>query len=197
MFRFELRLAAFFLMLFIILSANAFAEKVKPLNPDCDVCPVVICYDGDEAKRILGKAGIQFLLKLKDIGQKTIKIDLDGLQKIGSENDSDQGYELTVYGYKHLIAINSIRGGGTIKIKTDYKNISAEGASNAWAPEIHLTPRTYNQIEKEDDLEIAWEKFKESRLYQYINNNSESHSLWNKKLSKMVLYILEAIAASN
>ncbi len=197
MHRFELRLAAFFLMLFIILSTNAFAEKVKLLNPDCDVCPVVICYDGDEAKSILGKAGIQFLLKLKDIDQKTIKIDLDGLQKIGSENDSDQGYELSVRSYKHLISIRSIRDGALIKIKTDYKNLSAEGALNVWSPEIQLKPRTHAQIEKEDDLETAWIKIKESRLYQYINNNSENHSLWNKNLSKMILYVLEAVTALN
>ena len=42
-----------FSLLFII-STFAFAESVKSLYPDCEVCPVVISYDGDEARNILG-----------------------------------------------------------------------------------------------------------------------------------------------
>jgi hypothetical protein len=191
MHRLKLWLVISFLALFIIFPLNVFAERVKPLNPDCDVCPVVICYDGDEAKGILGKAGIQLLLKLKEIEKKTIKIDLDGLKKIGSEKDSDEGYELLVFGYKHLISINSIRYGAVIKIRTDYRNLNSEGVSNSWTPEIHLKPDNNIQIEKDDDLETAWNKFKKSPLYHSINNNSMDHSGWTDNLRKMVLHVLE------
>jgi hypothetical protein len=48
------------------------AESVKPLNPDCVVCPVVISYDGSEAKKILGDNAAQQILNLGKIKQKII-----------------------------------------------------------------------------------------------------------------------------
>ena len=169
------------------------AEVVKPLNPDCDVCPVVISYGKDETKKILGTKGMHLLSLLKKIDSKTSKIDLDGLKKPGSEKDSDEGYELLVFSYKHLVAINSIKDKTTIKIKTDFKNLRPDNISSTWAPEIQLTPPQFSQIEKNDDLETAWEKIKIGMLYQYINNYSMDHNTWTENLRKTLIFVLDEV----
>ncbi|MDX9786052.1 MAG: hypothetical protein RBT11_04735 [Desulfobacterales bacterium] len=180
-------------VLLIIFPESLFAERVKPLNPDCDVCPVVICYEGEEAKRILGKEAVNLLLKLTNLEQKTNKIDLDGVKNTGSETDSDEGYELLVFSYNHLISINSIFDKAVIQIKTDPRSLSPEGISTAWSPEIHLRPPGFVVIDKTDDLETAWHKVKEGSLYQYINKDGAPHHMFKDNLGKMILYVLKTV----
>lgn len=183
------------LVMLIVFAERVLAEKVKPLNPDCDVCPVVISYDGEEARGILGKEGIRLLLKLATIEQKTSKIDLDGVRKTGSERDGDEGYELLVLSYKHMISINSIKDGAVIKIQTDVQHITPGGVTGAWAPEIYLTPPQYAEIEKNDTLGMAWDKVKDGSLYGYINKFSADGPVFKDNLSKMILYVLKAVTS--
>lgn len=181
----------FFLVTLIFFPGEIFAERVKPLNPDCDVCPVVICYEGEEARRILG--GVYSLMKLSALEEKTSKIDLDGVRKTGSEKDADEGYELLVFSYKHLISINSIHDKAVIQIKTDHQNLSPKGNLDTWAPEIHLRPPAFAQINKTDSLDAAWDKFKEGSLYSYVNRNNTDHGVFADNLRNMFFFILESV----
>lgn len=180
------------LLLLVLQPVFSHAEKVKPLNPDCDVCPIVICYENAEARDLLGKEGKSLLLKLNSLEQKKIKIDLDGLKIVGSEKDDDDGYELSISGNKFSITINSIMDHSSIQIKTDFNNLISRNKHSIWAPEIHLRPR--NAIEKNDNLESAWEKMKSSTIYQHINGGGMDHGTWNNNLKKTILYVLEALA---
>lgn len=181
----------FILVTLIFFPEIIFAERVKPLNPDCDVCPVVICYEGEEARRILG--GLNSVVKLSALEEKTSKIDLDGVRKTGSEKDADEGYELLVFSYKHLISINSIHDGAVIQIKTDHQNLSPKGSLDTWAPEIHLRPPDFARINKTDSLDAAWNKFKEGSLYSYVNRNNTDHGVFTDNLRKMILYVLDSV----
>jgi hypothetical protein len=182
-----------FVLLFVF-PGSVLGEKVKPLNPDCDVCPVVICYDGEEAKGILGKEGAKLLLKLSTIQKKISKIDLDGVKKPGSENEDNEGYELLVFIYPNMIAINFISDSSAIKIQTDSKNLAPDGVTRAWAPEIYLSPH-YAPIKKDDDIKTAWGKVKESSLYQYVNNNKKEDRIFNNNLRELILHVLKAVAS--
>jgi hypothetical protein len=191
--RMKLRWLILLLILLIVFPGGILAEKVKPLNPDCDVCPVVISYEGEEARGILGKEGVALLLKLSTIKEKTSKIDLDGVKKTGSERDGNEGYELLVFSYKHMISINSIRDGAVVKIQTDFQNLNSGGGANSWAPEIYLTPPSFAAIQKDDDLKTAWDKVKNSTLYEYINTSNANGPVFKDNLRKMILYVLEAV----
>ena len=179
-----------FSSLFIV-TAFAFAEKVKPLNPDCEVCPVAISYDGDEARNLLGKDGMSQIMKLDKIEKKTRKIDLDGTKMIGTEKDRDDDYELKVIIYKHLIVINSLQDGSSIKIKTDLNKSELHRDMNKWNPEIQLMSSGGNEIRKTDNLDLAWEKMKDSSIYGYANNSID-HRKWNNNFREFVLNVLEA-----
>lgn len=182
---------SFFYLICLVFAVPAvlLAERVKPLNPDCAVCPVVISYEGEEAKKLLGSDGTALLMRLANIDHnKTIKIDMDGIKSPGSESDSDNGYELLVFVYPHLIAINCIQDESSIKISTDHKQLNAKALDN-WSPEIHLKAAEI-KIEKDDDLEIAWEKIKISRLYKYISNMGKAS--WDENLSDTIHMVLKA-----
>lgn len=170
------------LFLMFIFPALSFAENVKPLNPECAVCPVVISYEGDEARKILGQEGIKLLLKLKEIDQKTSKIDLDGVRKNGSEFGSDEGYELLVIAYKHKVVINSIQDKSSLTVLTDHEK-----------HEIRLKNDDI-RIGKDDDLEMAWAKVKTGKLYEHINGMGMAD--WNENLSKIIYVALKAVIGS-
>ena len=178
-----------------IVTALAFAERVKPLNPDCETCPLVISYDGDEARNLLGKDGMSQIMKLEKIEKKRRKIDLDGLKVIGTEKDSDEGYELLVIVYKHLIVINSLQDGSSIKIRTDFSEPELHRDMNQWNPEIQLLLSGVNEIKETDNLALAWEKMKDSCIYGHVNNSID-HRKWNKNFRAFVLNVLEAVIDS-
>ncbi|MBU0993375.1 MAG: hypothetical protein KJ737_12850 [Proteobacteria bacterium] len=187
----------FIWLLFFLLMTPfvSLAEKVKPLNPDCDVCPVVISYEGDEAKSILGPDVMNQIRRLEKIEQKTIKIDLDGIKKVGSEKDADEEYELIVNVNRNSIAINSIQDSSTIKIKTDYNNLAMNAWNiDKWNPEIQLLPSM--GLHKTDDIELAWGNMKASRMYGYVNNSID-HREWNNKMKKFIINVLELLTISN
>lgn len=194
---FPCRVTMFFTCMVIFLAGPSivFAERVKPLNPDCKACPTVISYEGIEAKTILGIDSLRFLTKLKnrEAYEKTIKIDLDGNKPVGSETDPDEGYELLVFSYKHLVAINSLQDTSVIKIETDFQNLHPAETSDKWMPEIQLMPSNRDALKKKDDLATAWKKMNASKLYQVINREGASHDKWNDNLTKFILQVLEAV----
>ncbi|MBU0993434.1 MAG: hypothetical protein KJ737_13145 [Proteobacteria bacterium] len=192
-FYFKYLLWIFFFLL--MLPFIGYAEKVKPLNPDCEVCPVVISYEGDEAKNILGPDVMNQIKRLEKIEQKTIKIDLNGIKKVGSDKDADEEYELIVNVNRNSIAINSIRDSSTIKIKTDYSNLAMNAWTiDKWNPEIQLSPSI--SLHKTDDLELAWDNMKASRIYGYVNNSID-HREWNNKIREFIINILTLVSGSN
>ena len=91
---------------------------------------------------------------------------------------------------QHLIAINSIQGSSGIKIKTDYKTLKLYGDIKKWAPAIELMPSSSHEINKTDNLKIAWSKMKVSHLYGYINDDMD-HRKWNNNFKKFIMNVLE------
>ncbi len=170
----------------------AYAERVKVLNPKCDVCPVVIAYEGSEAVNLIGEKGRKELLSIVNTKQKTTKLDFDGLKRVGSERDSDKGYELVVYSSRYSITINSIQDQSSIKITADYNRLKVKKDKTKWAPEIHLKPSIHLDIMKDDNIEAAWNIMKGTKIYKLINNN-KGHEKWHDNFKKMILYVLEEI----
>jgi hypothetical protein len=179
----------------VLLVVPAFAETVKPLNPDCEICPVVIFFDSNETKAMLGQEAVDLLRKVIAIGERTTKLDLDGMLRPGSDADSNSGYELTVNAYRHFVSIRSNDDGATIKLKTDYRNIGKEGVPGAWSPKIQLSAPSHNQIERTDDLDVAWRRFDESMLAYYINGSHPDRTPSKQKLGSFIIGVLQAIAA--
>lgn len=179
----------------VLLVVPAFAETVKPLNPDCEVCPVVISFGSNETKTMLGQEAVDLLRKVIALGERTTKLDLDGMLKPGSDADSDSGYELTVNAYRHLVSIRSIDDGATIKLRTDYRNIGKDGVPASWSPEIQLNAPSHNQIERTDDLDAAWRRFDESMLAYYINGSHPDRTPSKQKLGSFIIGVLQAIVA--
>lgn len=175
---------------FLLISCPQFAaaEKVKPLNPDCDVCPVVISYNSDETKNIIGIKGINFILDLKGIKAKPLKIDLRSVENTGFKTSKDNNCELLVFAYQHMIVINSISDGSSIKLKTEFKDLIKDKNRNSWSPEIQLTPSNEHDIEKTDRLDVAWSKMRQSSMYKLINNGDET---WEQNLGKFLLMVLD------
>ena len=178
-----------FISIFIV-TTHTFAEKVKPLNPDCDSCPVAISYDGDEARNILGKDGMSQIMKIDNKKKKTRKIDLDGIKRIGTEKDSDNGYELLVFVRKKSIVINFLEDLSAIKIITDLNGLELHRDVNKWNPEIQLLLSRANEIKKTDNLDSAWKKVKDSSMYKYTNNSID-HRKWNSNFSRFLSNVLE------
>ncbi len=179
------------LFLFSIQPFAVYAERVKPLNPDCAACLVVISYEGSEAKEILGTEGQSLIQKLEAISsKKSIKIDLDGKKKPGSGESKDQDYELLVFIYPHLIAINAIKDSSTLKIKTDLNSLKLYKDLNKWNPEIQIIPPNGLEISQSDSLDIAWLKCNASMIYEYVNGNSD-HEEWNENFRAFILNILK------
>ncbi len=179
-----------FTCLFLLLSCPHFAaaEKVKPLNPDCDVCPVVISYDSEESRNLIGETGKNLISKLTNIKEKTVKIDLDGIKKTGSEKDGDDGYELVIFVYQHMVAINAVRDGSSIKLKTGFNHLITHQALDQWNPEIQLTPSDAHAIERSDPLALAWAKMRKSRMYDFINSSGDK---WEQNLGQFLLMVLD------
>ena len=183
-----------FFSLFIVTS-SAFAERVKPLNPDCETCPVAISYEGDEARNILGKDGMSLIMQLGKIEKKIRKIDLEGDKTIGTEKDSDDGYELLVIVSKDTIAINSIQDLSCIKIKTDFDDSELQRDINKWNPEIQLLLSRAYGIRETDNLDSAWEKMKQSDIYWHVDNSMDDTE-WNNNFRNFILNVLEAVIDS-
>ncbi len=184
----------FFSSMFIV-TTFALAERVKPINPGCESCPVAISYDGDEARNILGKDGMSLIMKLDKNEKKKRKIDLEGVKAIGTEKDSDDGYELLVIVGKDAIAINSIQDLSSIKIKTDFDDSELHRDLNKWNPEIQLLLSRSHGIRKTDNLDSAWEKMKDSNIYRHVNNSIDDTN-WNNNLRKFILNVLKAVIDS-
>ena len=179
-----------FTCLLLLLSCPNFAtaEKVRPLNPACDVCPVAISYDSMETRKILGETGKNLILKLKNIKKKTVKIDLDGIKKTGSEKDDDEGYELLIFVYQHMMVINAVGDGSSIKLKTGFDHLMTYQTLGQWDPEILLTPSNAHAIERSDPLALAWSKMRNCRMYNYINSKGDHRE---QNLGQFLLMVLD------
>ncbi|MBI9092072.1 MAG: hypothetical protein JEZ12_22900 [Desulfobacterium sp.] len=179
------------LFLLFIQPFAVYAERVKPLNPDCAACLVVISYEGSEAKEVVGTEGQSLILKLDAISSpKSIKIDLDGKKKPGPGDSNDPDYELLVYIYPHLIAINAIKDSSTLSIKTDIKSLKSFKDQNKWNPEIQIATSQGLDISRSDTLDIAWLKCNASMIYEYVNGNSD-HKEWNGNFRTFIIDILK------
>ncbi|WP_321491872.1 hypothetical protein [uncultured Desulfobacter sp.] len=131
---------------------------------------------------------MNLILGLKDIKEKTLKIDMDGVKNTGSDKDEDDGYELLIFVYQHMIAINSIPDGSSIKLKTGFKNLIKDQNINPWNPEIELSPSNEHNIEKTDQLDVAWSKMRQSSMYNFINSGEKT---WGQNLGKFLLMVLD------
>lgn len=176
----------------LLLPFQAAAETVKPLNPDCDACPVVVSYGGDEAKEILGPGGQSLMLELDTLPRKkSIKIDLDGSVKPGPEASNDPNYDLLVFLYPHLIVINSIKDGSSIKIVTDFQNLKVFKTPDKWHPELQITSANEIEISQSDSLALAWMKVGSSTIYEHVNGTLD-HAEWNNNFRKFLLNVLKS-----
>ncbi len=182
----NVKIKGLFLLLTLILAvAPAGAEYVKALNPSCDVCPVVIAYNGQESRAILGEKGLTAVRNIeKAFPKKAVMIDIDGIKAPGPEIGNRDGYEIRVFIYPHLIVMSTIQDASALKIHTDYQNLVTDPL--AWRPEIHLSPAKKIQINMTDSLEDAWVKFGLTRIHSHVNDQVQN-AKWEEKLAAFII----------
>lgn len=178
----------FCIILFFVMSP-VHAETVRPLNPDCEECPVVISYSSEETRTILGNEGQALLMDLETVfPKKSLKIDIDGKKEPGTEESTDNDYELLVFFYPRIIVMTSTQDSSSIKLNTDYATLKQK--KGKWNPELELMATEEHEITSRDTLPIAWIKISNSRIYEYINRNKDEKN-WNENLQGFVLNILK------
>lgn len=181
-----------FLLATILINPSVYAEDIKNPN-DCDVCPGEIHYGVDETRKILGMEGMKLVSNMKRFERKTIKIDLGGVLKDGSEENNDWGYELKIYGSQDRIYIEDIEDGSFILIETDYLNTHQSGEFDNWCPEIYLQSRKAEKIDLDDSVRLAWDKFERSNIYRWVLSDMGNIS-WTGQLRKRILQAIKLMA---
>jgi len=189
----QLKIISIFLLgASMMLGSLVYAEDIKNYS-DCDVCPGAIHYGSEEAKKILGPAVFRLASRLKE--DKTIKIDMDGVLKNGSEKDPDAGYEIKIWG-TDILFIKSIIDGSLIQIVTDKLNTGQAGSFDNWQPEIYLDSRPSQEIDLEDSVKVAWTKMKASNIYRWVAPGKYAIN-WPSMLKKKILEAMQLMVQQN
>lgn len=176
-----------FLLIAILAASFAYAEDIQTYG-SCDICPGQIHYGPDEAKEILGPEGPKLVSKLTK--HKALKIDLDGVLKNGSQEDSDKGYELVISSGQSVIDIKDIHDKSYLLIVTDHFRARQTEAVDSWRPEIYLQSRLSDRINRDDSLTVAWGKFEKSNIYQWVGL-AEEKTDWRPLLRVKVLQAIK------
>jgi hypothetical protein len=167
----------------VLASSVAYAEDIKTYG-GCEICPGQIHYGPDESKEILGPEGLELVSKLRR--NKAIKIDLDGVLKNGSQEDSDKGYALVISSGQNVIDIKDVHDMSYLLLVTDHLRARQTGMLDRWHPEIYLQSRLADRINRDDSLEVAWTKFKKSNIYQWVGLK-EDEIKWRGLLREKIL----------
>jgi len=167
----------------ILITPVACAEDIQTYG-GCDICPGQIHYGPEEAREILGSEGLKLVTKLHR--NKAVKIDLDKVRENGTEEDSDEGYELVITSGQNVIDVKDIHDNSYVLIVTDH--FSARGAEtlDGWRPEIYLQARQADRIDREGSLREAWDKFEKSNIYQWVGLKEDEMS-WRAVLGNKLL----------
>ncbi len=163
------------------------AEEVRFFE-NCKYCPVTIHYSDNEAREILGGEGLKQVAALPDFSDITIKIDLDGMMKNGSRKDPDAGYELRITGFRDKFYVTHLGDGSYFNLRTDHESAKQTERPEKWLPEIDLYSK-HDPIKAEDDTPEAWEKFRKTEIYKWVDSADKEKS-WKEKLGKRFHYVL-------
>jgi len=180
-------LGPIFLVIAIFITPFAHAEDVQTYG-GCDICPGQIHYGPDDAREILGPEGLKLVLRLKR--NKETKIDLDGVLKNGSQEDSEKGYELVISSGQNVIDIKDMHDKSYLLIVTDHLSARQTGALDTWRPEIYLQSTPSDRISRDDSLKVAWDKFEKSNIYQWVGIEEDKMN-WHILLTDKVLQAIE------
>ena len=180
-------LGLIFLVIAILITSFAYAEDVQTYG-GCDICPGQIHSGPDEAKEILGPEGLKLVSKLRM--NKETKIDLDGVLKNGSQEDSAKGYELVITSGQNVIDIKDMHDKSYLLIVTDHLSARQTGTIDTWRPEIYLQSRVSERIDRGDSLRLAWDKFEKSNICQWVGLE-EDKTNWRLLLRDKVLQAIK------
>jgi hypothetical protein len=155
---------------------------------NCDVCPGAIHYGPGETKDILGQDGFRLILALRENTAK-VKIDLDGVMRVGTQKDPDSGYEMVIWGYQPMY-IKSLIDGSTILIATDAVQTQTVGGFKHWRPELFIFNTKTDAIELKDAMGTAWEKLEQSQIFKWVTSGKGA-AAWAPNLPKKLTEVLE------
>ncbi|MBI5559632.1 MAG: hypothetical protein HY885_18570 [Deltaproteobacteria bacterium] len=170
------------------------AEEIKNFS-DCDTCQGGIHYGANEARKIVGAEGYQAIQVLRK-SQKRVKIDLDGAMALGSENDADTGYEITIWGFDPVF-IKSLRDDSSIQLVTDAVRAQNPEQTVNWSPEVYLYAQEADEIHMKDSVSVGWEKMRASHIYQWIISGEEKPDDIKACLHSKIIYALKGLSSKN
>lgn len=182
------------LIVVVSLNTNIFANEDIHYNPNCRACPVNLRIAADAAHKTIGKEGVKMMRQLKEIGRKTIKIDMDGKLKNGTEKDPNTDYEILIIGSSIKINMNSLMDTSNIVVYTDIQNIPKDTDYSNWWPQIHLRP--FEKIKKYETTDTAWEKMQRSHVYTWVSPEKNIEK-WKIELGKKISQVLELVLEKN
>jgi len=181
-----------FLLSITSFMASGYAENVKNYS-NCDICSGTIHYGAVEARKVIGLEGLKLIRKMTRSDHVIIKIDIDGVSRNGSSEETNTAYEIKIDYYQKIVYIKSLLDESYIQIVTDFRNAQRSTSLHDWHPEIYLQSSQSDKISLEDTVTAAWEKMKKSHIYDWVfcDKNYKHHL---DLLGNKILYAFKLIA---
>ncbi|WP_124327463.1 hypothetical protein [Desulfonema ishimotonii] len=179
--------------LLLLVATLGYAQDIKNYN-DCEVCPGQIHYGAEEARKILGQKVFDMLRRNLRTTDKIVKIDLNGVLKNGSEKVPDSDYEVKISSFSSFIYIKSLVDHSFVQlIPDDFNAQKITSAPSEWYPEIFMQAAQSDRVHLAETTEIAWQKFRDSHIYQWITDG-KADADFAAALSGKITYALECVA---
>ncbi len=190
------RIYIYTIILFTLFSLTAYAEE-NSNYADCDVCHGSIHLTIPETRGLLGIKGANTIKKLPLPYKRQIKIDLDRILINGTKDTPNEGYEIMIWGSVNFI-IKSLVDRSSIFMVTSRRQLSnyEESHDHVYQPHIYLSSGHDDEIALDDSIEIAWEKMKFSKIYQWVGK-ADTKEEWLNLLGGKILQSMELVIAKN
>jgi hypothetical protein len=172
-----------------ITAALAYAENIKSYS-DCDVCPGSIHYGPDEACKLLGEEGFGLITQLKQFDR--ITVNLDEVLSSNQADNPDKAYAVMLHGDSLVIYLQDSIDKSSIQLVTGYFRARQTDSAAAWQPEIYVGSSKANPVELSDSVDAAWNKIRESNIYQWVMANGDDVR-WTDALRNRLLQALKIL----
>ncbi|THB80537.1 MAG: hypothetical protein D3926_06810 [Desulfobacteraceae bacterium] len=183
------------LVVFIFLCCLSVGHSADISNYSaCDVCHGSIHFRGEEAKQILGREGVLSITALP-VG-KMIKLDLDGVKKTGTRQNSDEGYEIKAWNAGENLFIQWIKDHSSVQIVLAATGRASIDPMEQFSLEIFLNSGRPDEIDLKDSMEAAWQKLSGSQLYKWVSDDVSGldEDQWLTQLKEKVIWVSEMLA---
>lgn len=179
------------IMCFIFCVASAFGEDNKNYS-NCGVCAGTIHYGYEEARELMGEEIFSLIRRVANSKDQVMLLDMDGVMKPVRDREKEAGYEIRITCYRHVIYIRSLMDASYIQIVTD-ESLPLSAVLSDWHPEMYLQSGDTNQIALGESTDVAWNKMKQSHIYNWITSGKDKVEI-RGMLKEKILYTLGLLA---